>query len=1840
MISRVFGMPWTSRLSRRAKPGSTRRHTRPSLQRLETLESRAMLATFTVTNNSDPLSPVPGDGSFRQAILDANATAGLDTIEFRITGATTIALTSALPSITEQVFVNATTQPGYLTSPIVEVDGTAVSDAGLRITALGSGTTIRGLSLYGFQYDAALADSGNAVVIEAGSTSNAVINCYLGTNVGGSASGNAVAGILTFGDDTLIENNLISDNGGPGVILDRDTGTIIVGNRIGLDATGTAALGNVGGGILARGSSSLLVGGTTTARRNVISGNGDSTSGLGDGVRLEGAQNVQILGNYIGVDAVTGSVAISNVAAGISVDADDVAIGDGTAAGRNVISGNGTQGIAIIGGANAVVAGNYIGTSANGQVGTGNTLEGILVSGGSGHQIGGVLAGQGNFISANAGDGIAITAEATNVLVQRNTIGLGVTLGKLGNGGDGISINEATGVTVTYSNRITANAGAGVRLTGASGNLVGADTTLPLGQQGLGFGNAIYANGAEGVVLEAESNDNIVAANLIGLATPNGAIQGNAGDGIAIRGSRRNLVGGVLPASASDPVLGNVVAGNVVGVSIADADALDASDGNVVRGNQVRNNVSHAIAVDNASNQTIGGALQTDANTLTLNGGNGVEIRNGSLAITVTGNYVGTTSTGALGFGNGGAGVRVLQSNGSIIGGSTAVSRENIVVGNGSDGIVITRVDDAGLTDGDASLNVVQGNRVRANKGSGIRITSASDNLVGSTAATLGNLVTNNTLDGLRLETGADGNTVLGNTFGGAVNAGNGGVGIRITASNENMVGSAAAGGGNTVARNAGSGIVIDVARAVDLGNGNVVAGNTVDSNLGDGIVLTGSSFQTIGGVPSDPGTPENIVIRNRGIGIRLASNLGGTLQSDENLVQSNLVGTDAIGSNLGNKLSGIEIARGSFNALVANTVGYNLLSGIRIDGGGASQFNTIGGAALADGNVVFANKTGGIVIENDARSTLILSTLVTGNTGVGIAVRGGRDTTIGQDTTVTLSTSDGIRLSAPQTLGATHTLITGAFIGTDSLGTPNLGNQGLGVRITEINGAIVGPDTVVAFNTLGGVTIENSKANSLAEGNVVRGATIRDNRASGITVTTNSAYQTIGGTTIGDGNTISGNFLDGIALAGNSKFVTVQGNTVVANRRHGVSLTTVNDATIDSGNEIAGNGLDGISLSSGSTRNLITGNAIGQTLTGIANGNNRDGIGINGVNGNSIVDNRIGSNLRHGVSIASALAGGPSAGNALRGNLVVANVQNGVNVTASRNQVVGGTNVDDANVIIDNGLDGIFVGSGSAAIAVTGNLIGVDEVGTDAGNGNDGIEVNNSLGVTVLGNTVRFNDANGLRVAAVRGTAAQQTVVTGNDFRSNDANGVLVNASSGTLVGNTAAGNTIGLNALAGVRIDGASSANNVVANLIGTNVAGANLGNGQDGVLVTGANGNVVRGGNTIAFNAIGVRILDAAAANLTAGNRVEGNLVRNNVGDGVAIAGGAFHTVGGVGIANTIVENGGNGVSITSSARNASTGNMVRGNLIGTDAAQTRRGNALSGVVVAGGSAQTIDQNTIATNSGAGVTLAASSANVVGSNTAGQGNLIVGNFVGIHITDTAGATQTTTRDNVVAGNLIANSIGDGVVVAGTKTLVTFIGASTVNGRLTGQANTIRDNGGYGIRLRSGSQQTSVQANAVFSNVFGPTLADPNTNTGSVTPSVTSAELLAPPRSAMQVQVKGTLTGVVAGQQYQLDVFSNLPTDGNAATGARFGGRTFLGRVTVTAATSGTMPYSITVSAAGSSLGDFISVSATNLRPPAATSSAFASIARTLKLPAPATPSTAGSSTSTPSRTLARVR
>ena len=80
----------------------------------------AAAATFTVTTTADS-----GPGSFRQAILDANAAGDLDTIQFSIpgTGPFSIAPTSPLPPLLSPVVIDATTQPGYVNQPRIELNG-------------------------------------------------------------------------------------------------------------------------------------------------------------------------------------------------------------------------------------------------------------------------------------------------------------------------------------------------------------------------------------------------------------------------------------------------------------------------------------------------------------------------------------------------------------------------------------------------------------------------------------------------------------------------------------------------------------------------------------------------------------------------------------------------------------------------------------------------------------------------------------------------------------------------------------------------------------------------------------------------------------------------------------------------------------------------------------------------------------------------------------------------------------------------------------------------------------------------------------------------------------------------------------------------------------------------------------------------------------------------------------------------------------------------------------------------------------------------------------------------------------------------------------------------------------------------------------------------------------------------------------------------------------------------------------------------------------------------------------------------------------------------------------
>src|SRR5258708_4650635 len=104
---------------------------------------------FVVTNTSDT-----GAGSLRQAILDANANPGADSITFSIgAGLQTIAPTSSLPDISDPVVIDGTTQPGFAASPLIEIRATnipSLPNAAVLHIAAGN-TTVRGLIINHFK---------------------------------------------------------------------------------------------------------------------------------------------------------------------------------------------------------------------------------------------------------------------------------------------------------------------------------------------------------------------------------------------------------------------------------------------------------------------------------------------------------------------------------------------------------------------------------------------------------------------------------------------------------------------------------------------------------------------------------------------------------------------------------------------------------------------------------------------------------------------------------------------------------------------------------------------------------------------------------------------------------------------------------------------------------------------------------------------------------------------------------------------------------------------------------------------------------------------------------------------------------------------------------------------------------------------------------------------------------------------------------------------------------------------------------------------------------------------------------------------------------------------------------------------------------------------------------------------------------------------------------------------------------------------------------------------------------------------------------------------------------
>ncbi|HEX8617744.1 MAG TPA: Calx-beta domain-containing protein [Thermoanaerobaculia bacterium] len=293
-------------------------------------------ATFTVTNTSDA-----GAGSLRQAILDANANAGLDTIAFSIgAGQQTIEPLSLLPIITDPANIDGTTQPGYAGVPLIEINGTSAGGFSYGIWLNAAGSRLEAVAVTAY-LDAILVSTEAAVIT----------NNYIGLRLDGSTVLSNVYGVHCSNecDEVAIFDNVISGNIGAGVLLNAPPSEVAVqGNYIGTDATGLLARAN-NVGVDVR-SGSAILGGNLPVFGNVISGNTLS------GVLVEsGTTTVAFGSNLIGLGS-DGTTPLGNGSHGIEILGDFARVGSTDAV--NVIAYNGGNGVYIA--TNAANTGNPI----------------------------------------------------------------------------------------------------------------------------------------------------------------------------------------------------------------------------------------------------------------------------------------------------------------------------------------------------------------------------------------------------------------------------------------------------------------------------------------------------------------------------------------------------------------------------------------------------------------------------------------------------------------------------------------------------------------------------------------------------------------------------------------------------------------------------------------------------------------------------------------------------------------------------------------------------------------------------------------------------------------------------------------------------------------------------------------------------------------------------------------------------------------------------------------------------------------------------------------------------------------------------------------------------------------------------------------------------------------------------------------------------------------------------------------------------------------------------------------------------------------------------------------
>jgi hypothetical protein len=514
------------------------------------------------------------------------------------------------------------------------------------------------------------------------------------------------------------------------------------------------------------------------ANNRLITLNGSSSGG--DGLLLKGSGCT-----------VSGLIVENFARDDIEVEGDKNIVG-GTAPGAgNVISAAGFSGTEILGSGNQVL-GNDIGTDATGNLARGSQT-GVYVSG-SNNVIGGTAPGAGNLISGNRLFGVILYGPSNQLL--GNDIGTDASgIGALGNGDK--RLLQSSGVLLAGNNNTVGGIASGSR-------------------------NVISGNNAYGIFLAAK--DAQVLGNAIGTNASGTGALGNATDGIICLGGSSAIIGGKA-SGAGNVISGNKEDGALITEDTTGIQLLGNKIGTTINGNTA---LANGIGVEIAGQRnTVGGMSFGDRNLISGNRTDGVKINTGARGNLVLGNFIGTNDDGNGGLGIRGNGIAV-DGNDNTIGGDE-FGAGNLISGTRlGTGVQIT-----------GSGNQVLGNEIGTSYGGLAALSNSigidllgNNNSIGGTASGAGNVISGDSLDGVLIEGGSDGNDVMQNSIGiNAQNAalGNGSYGVEIAGS-KNKIGGDSAMAGNSIAYNKTSGVLVSSTSEPD-GAGNTVRDNSIFAN-------------------------------------------------------------------------------------------------------------------------------------------------------------------------------------------------------------------------------------------------------------------------------------------------------------------------------------------------------------------------------------------------------------------------------------------------------------------------------------------------------------------------------------------------------------------------------------------------------------------------------------------------------------------------------------------------------------------------------------------------------------------------------------------------------------------------------------------------------------------------------------------------------------------------------------------------------------------------------------------------------------------------------------------------